>query len=182
MASRRSTYLEGQASFRVLIVGESGKGKTRLTSRIAMALARVTGPGKVTALDFAPHYKGVGMPLTVDRSLIRIIRPEGLKAPRLMSGDDCSVAWRLAKENSTLTTEALKAFIDEPTPILVINDASIHLHAGDPGLLYAAIEEAVIFVGNSYLGSSLRDQCGIWDVEASRVKELMERMDIVWRL
>jgi len=147
-----------------------------------MALALATGPGRVTAIDFAPPYHGVGAPLAVNKALVRVIRPNGLKAPRLMSRGDCGLAWRFARENSDLTTKALRAYIKEPTPVLVINDLSIHLHAGDPGILYRAIDESIVFVGNSYLGSSLKDECGIWRTEYSRIEELTGRMDIVWRL
>lgn len=182
MDTYRLGYSGGRASFRLLIIGESGKGKTRLTAKIAEALAIAAGPDKVTILDFAPDYEGVGQPLTLSIEGVRLLRPRVVKAPRLMSKGDCSMAWMLARENASVTGGLLEAYLREPTPILVINDASIHLHAGEPSLLYKAVDASTVFVGNSYWGEELRDECGIWDVEAVRVNELSRRMDIVWRL
>ncbi len=182
MGSQLSGYSGERASFRLLIVGESGSGKTRLTSRMANALALIAGPGRVTALDFAPDYLGVGRPLKVDERLVKVVRPSGVKAPRLMSKGDCSMAWRLARENADILRLAIEQYLLEPTPVLVINDVSLYLHSGDPEILYDAIDSSTIFVANSYMGSALRDECGIWRVERLRVEELSRRMDLVWRL
>ncbi len=167
-------------SFKLLIVGDVRRGKTTLTCRLVDALAQVCGKEKITVLDFAPDFGGVGSRMRVS-SDVRIIRPEGLKAPRLM-GKDCNDVWELAKENREITEKAIKEFLSEPTPILVINDLSIYLHAGDLSLVVDAAEKAVLFIANSYYGSSLHDECGLSLRERQLVDELMKKVDHVWRL
>lgn len=179
MGSLYSGYSGGRASFRMLIVGESGTGKTRTTSVIASALASIA-PGKVAIIDFAPSYKGVGRPLEDVEGAVTI-RPQGIKAPRLM-GRSCDEVWSLARYNARLTTEALRAFLASPLPVLIINDLTIHLHSGDPGLLYRAIDSSTIFVGNAYYGERLRDDCGLWERERALVDELSSRVNLLWRL
>lgn len=165
----------------ILIIGESGRGKTRLTKLFALALSSLGGPELLTVLDFAPGYGGVGRPMEPPRGA-RYVRPPGLRAPRLESRGDCGAAWRLAGENATLTSQALRDFIASPTPALVVNDATIHLHAGSMELLLEAVNTARVAVLNAYKGSTLRDECGIWEAEARAVEALVARADGVWRL
>ncbi len=166
--------------FRILIVGDVGRGKTRLTARIAGALASVYGWDPITVLDFAPGHEKAGAPIILP-SEARVLRPLGLKAPRLTAGN-CGEMWELARANAELTGEALKAYLERPTPILVVNDVTIHLHAGDPNLIVKAIEEAVIFVGNGYSGESLRDECGLTERERVELEKIASMVDVVWRL
>jgi len=179
LASPSSGSSRGRASFKMLIIGETGAGKTRATRMIASALASVA-PGRVVIVDFAPDYKGVGRPLGHVEGA-RIIRPRGIRAPRLM-GSSCEEAWRLADHNAAITTRVLEGLAREAAPILVINDLTIHVHRGSPQLLYEAIESSVIFVGNAYYGERLRDPCGIWERERAFVEDLSGRVDLVWRL
>jgi hypothetical protein len=163
------------------VVGETGRGKTRLTSLIAQALAAYGGPRGVAVLDFAPGKMGVGAPLKPPRGA-RYVRPRGLRAPRLESRGDCGAAWRMALENARLTSAALLDYIYSPLPALVINDATIHLHAGSPSLMLEALSLAKVAVVNAYLGSKLRDPCGIWEREVWAVSLLERAVDEVWRL
>ena len=181
MASQYSRSYGGADSFRILILGETGAGKTRLTERITRALARASNPESITVIDLAPDYMGVGRPLEAPPGT-RILRPHGLKAPRLQSHGNCSLAWRLAEDNAFLTTKVLREFISRPTPILVINDMSIHLHAGDPGIVLDAFKEAAVVAANSYYGDKLRDECGIWEKERRLIEKIIEVVDIVWRI
>ncbi len=167
-------------SFKLLIVGDVRRGKTTLTSRIVDVLAEVCGEGKIMVLDFAPDFGGVGSKVNVN-SNVKIVRPEGLKAPRLM-GKDCDTVWKLAKYNRELTEGAIKEYLCNPTPILVINDLSIHLQGGDLSLVLEAAGKAVLFIANSYYGTSLRDDCGLSGWERKLVEEMMNKVDYVWLL
>ncbi|MEM0453967.1 MAG: hypothetical protein QXO98_04870 [Sulfolobales archaeon] len=167
-------------SFKLLIVGDVRKGKTTLTAKLVEALAEVCGNDKITVLDFAPNFGGVGNRINVSKG-IRVLRPEGITAPRLM-GRNCSDIWELARRNRELTEKALKEFLQNPTPIVVINDLSIYLHDGDLSLVLEVSEKAVIFVANSYYGSTLNDACGLSDGERLKVQKMMEEVDYVWRL
>lgn len=167
-------------SFKLLIVGDVRSGKTTLTSKLIDVLAEVCGESKVTVLDFAPDFMGVGGKVATS-SNVRIIRPEGLKAPRLM-GKDCRTIWELARRNRELTERAIREYLRNPTPILIINDLSIHFHAGDLGIVVEAARNARLFIANSYYGTSLSDNCGLSERERRLVEEMMKEVDHVWRL
>ncbi len=112
----------------------------------------------------------------------RYVRPSGIRAPRLESRGDCRLAWKLALHNASLTSRALLQYIHSPLPVLVINDASIHLHAGDPRLMIVAIRVSRVAVVNAYLGSKISDACGISSRERWAVSMLEGLVDEVWRL
>jgi len=181
LALPSSRCSERRGSFRILVAGESGKGKTTLTEKAALALAAAAGPERVAVLDFAPGFGRVGRRIEAVPAGARLIRPEPLYAPRLM-GKTCSEVWELARKNAEKTTEALRKYLEKPEPVLVANDLSIHLHAGDLSLLLEAISAAALFFGNAYYGTSLKDECGVWEREKELVEKLMEEMDLVWLL
>ena len=171
----------GLQRYSMLIVGEVRRGKTRLTTAIARILAPLLPQGSVFVADFAPGAGGVGEPMEPPPGSV-YRRPRGLRAPRLESRGDCGLAWRLARENAERTGRILEEYLSSPTPVLVVNDATIHLHAGDPGLLLDAVEAARVFVGNAYSGTALRDECGISEREESMLSLLASRVDFVFRL
>ncbi len=170
-----------QASrFSVLIYGETGTGKTSLT-RVMVRLLASLAPGGVFIADFAPDKAGVGAPLgPVEGVVYR--RPSGLRAPRLESGGDCRVMMELARVNARLTEAVLMEYIENPLPALVVNDLTIHVHAGDGDLVYETMEKARVFVANAYYGSRLRDDCGLSERERRFVEELAGRVDVAWLL
>lgn len=166
--------------FSVLIYGETGSGKTRLTRVMARLLASIA-PGSVFIADFAPDRAGVGIPLgPVEGAVYR--RPKGLRAPRLESGGDCRVMMELARLNARLTRSVLEEYLEDPLPALVVNDLTIHIHAGDEELVYKAMEAARVFVANAYYGSRISDTCGLSGRERRFVEELARRVDVAWRL
>lgn len=168
------------SGFSVLIYGESGSGKTSLTRVMARLLAALQ-PGSVFIADFAPDFRGVGAPLgPVEGAVYR--RPQGLRAPRLESRGDCRVMEELARSNAVLTSRVLREYLDNPLPALVVNDLTIHVHAGDEGLVYEAMKASRVFVANAYYGSRIRDDCGLSVRERRFVEELAGRVDVAWRL
>jgi len=168
-----------QASFKILIVGEIGSGKTKLTEKLVNTLIRLGLDKMITVIDFAPSYRGIGLPLNVHG--IRILKPKKIYAPRLM-GKSCDEVWEYARRNAKLTEPLIKEYIERPTPILVINDLTLYLHAGDPKLLYKAIDLSTLFIGNAYYGLKLKDECSLWQRERELVEELFRKVDVVWRL
>ncbi|BAA81424.1 hypothetical protein APE_2409 [Aeropyrum pernix K1] len=163
----------------LLIVGEQGRGKTRLTWHIASLLA---GLGlEIVAVDLAPDVAGVGKPLPPIPGA-RVLRPRGLRAPRLESRGDCRLAWELARHNAEQTSRVLERAAVEPGDVLVVNDATIHLHSGSLGLLLKAVSSHKASVVNAYLGGSLGLGCGIAAREARMVAILGEVLGRVWRV
>ncbi len=150
-----------------------------MTEKIVNTLITLGLGSQITIIDLAPCYKGVGLPLDIKG--VKILRPTKLYAPRLM-GKNCSEVWKFAKLNADHIKPLLEQYISNPTPILVVNDITIYLHAGDPMLLYKAIDKSILFIGNAYYGIKLKDECGLWEKEKLLVEELSRRVDIVWRL
>jgi len=124
----------------------------------------------------------VGKPMQGLHGWVKIARPGRIYAPRLLSRGDCGKAWMYARENAVETSRLLESYLEDPAPVLVVNDLSIHLHAGDPGLLEDAIQASTVFVGNSYWGEVLKDECGIWEREKRLLARIMSGVDIIWRL
>jgi len=176
-----SRYSKPQESFRLLIVGETGSGKTRLTEKILYSLANVVEHSKITVLDFAPEYGGVGRRLSTRGLGVRVLRPPRLYAPRLM-GRNCGEVLEYARKNAVETRRAIEEYLKEPTPVLIANDVTLHLHAGDIEPLISAVRSSVFFAGNAYYGKRLRDDCGVWERERRLVSALIREMDVVWRL
>jgi len=166
---------------RTLIVGDVGSGKTRYTAKILKSL--LLSREEVTVIDMGPEKRGVGLSLTryVDiPSWVRYLRPKSLRAPRL-EGRDANEVLRLAKYNSEVIRPFLLRYLEEPTPILVINDLSIYLQAGPIEDILDCIRASSTFLGNAYYGSSLAEDKGseISDRERVLVEEFMREMDYV---
>ncbi|MEM1619594.1 MAG: hypothetical protein QXU97_05695 [Fervidicoccaceae archaeon] len=181
---RPSSCSRPRSSFRLLIIGETGSGKTGVTERILGSLLSFVDPGLVTVLDFAPNYRGVGRPLAVSGvggERVRLVRPPRIFAPRL-EGRSCEEVWLYARLNAEATSRALSEYLSRPTPVLFVNDLSVHLHAGDERLMLEALERSSFFVGNAYYGEKLRDACGLWERERKSIERLAEEVDLVWRL
>ncbi len=146
-----------------LIVGDVGTGKTRLTADMLRRLIRHGHGPDITVIDMAPDLPGgVGAPITKYvriRGRVRYLRPERVYAPRLMSASREEVV-RLAEENRRLIDPLLDEYLRNPTPILVVNDSTIYLHAGDPGRLERCIKASRTAVVNAYYGKRLEDDQG----------------------
>ena len=166
---------------KLLIEGETRRGKTLLTRIIADLLSAYGGPRGLYIIDFAPNVGGVGSPLTPPPGA-KYVRPRGLRAPRLESRGDCRVAWRLALHNASLTSEALLGYLSDPRPALIINDATIHLHAGSPRLMVEALRTSRVAVVNAYMGSRLGDRCGVSERERWALRIIEGEVGWVWRL
>ncbi|MGC9051936.1 hypothetical protein [Pyrobaculum sp.] len=165
------------AVYRVLIVGDVGRGKTLLLAKMLKALAALGV--SVTILDFAPEKMGVGAKLTryVDVAGVRYLT-EVFRAPRL-EGRDAGEELALARENAERAAALIRQFLASPTPVLAVNDLTIYLHAGDPALVEEAIDAADVFIATAYYGSALRDKgSGISGRERRAVEELMKRCDV----
>lgn len=169
-----------------LIVGDVGAGKTQLTRELL--LEAVKEGESITILDFAPSPRivdgiKIGGYLLDSDTGIRCLRDDGINTPRL-SARDPETLIRLADENHAITSRLIKEYIRAPTPVLFINDTSIHLQRGEPTKLLEAITLSQTTVANGYLGEGLREDYGskVSEHERANMEALGEEMDLVIKL
>ena len=173
---------------RVLIVGEVGSGKTRLTRRL-LTEALAGGRGNVSVIDMAPKPLNVngllagGALLQEPDPRVRYLAPKEVKAPRL-SARDAGELIEFADQNRKEIEGLLEDFLREPTEDLFVNDVSIYLQRGDLERLWKAFSAAYTVVANGYLGERLAHDfgSGLSEREANLMRRLAGRMDEVIRL
>lgn len=172
---------------RVLILGEMGSGKTRLTAEILDELLKKVNLEDITVIDMAPTtVPGIGERIssyTVNTSRVRYLAPRVVRAPR-MEGKDRDEVLNLADFNRASIETLIQRFLDEPTPILFINDLSIYLHSGNLLKIMKCLELPKTVVTNSYYSMSpLNDKgSGISVREKRLVEMLAKNFDKVLRL
>lgn len=171
---------------RVLVVGEAGTGKSLLLAR---ALERLVESGlerDVTVIDMAPYrHSGVGGKLRDVTEAVRSVRyltDDRIAPPRLL-GRDAGEVLELASRNAALIEPLLLEYLRSPTRILMVNDLTIYLHAGDPALIERAMETAETFVATCYEGVRLSEDkgSGLSKTERERLELLKRRADLVVR-
>ncbi|MEM1641526.1 MAG: hypothetical protein QW448_02025 [Thermofilaceae archaeon] len=168
---------------RVVIVGERGAGKTRLTARLLEQLASRLGPENITVIDMAPTTVPGAARLSAYTSIVRRLRylaPPTVRAPRL-EGRTASEVLRLAEANRVVIEPLLDTFLSDPTPALVVNDLTIYLHAGSLEKLLSCISSAQTFLANAYRGVTLADDkgSGVTERERKLLEEVLRRVDMV---
>ncbi|MEM3087959.1 MAG: ATP-binding protein [Candidatus Bathyarchaeia archaeon] len=173
---------------KVLIVGDVGTGKTALmASLLEEAIGLHYGP-EITVVDMAPPSmtaRGVRIGGTLAEATdtiryVRYLRPREVKAPRVM-GKSPQEVLLFADFNRQEIDRMLDAFLENPTPILFINDISLYLQMGDVKKLGRVIDVTETFIANGYFGDKLAEDMGtgISGNEKERMQELMKLMDVV---
>jgi len=172
---------------RVLIVGESGTGKTALLARLLEELVEEGLAEGVTLIEMAPprvgRFGGRVSDYTGAVSRVRYLFSERVYTPRL-SGRTAQEVEELARRNAELLRPLLLRYIESPTPILLINDVTMYLHAGEPELLLRALSLSETFVGTAYEGRLLEDDkgSGVTRREREGLELLKRAVDLVVRL
>ena len=162
------------AGYKLLIIGETGRGKTRLLASL-VGLVRALGV-PTTVIDLAPEKAGVGAKVAryIDVSGLVYLTAD-FRAPRL-EGKDAAEELALAKENAEKARSLFAKYLSSPTPFLAVNDLTIFLHAGDLEEALDLAESAKAFVATAYYGELLRDKgSGILERERRAVEELARR-------
>jgi GTPase SAR1 family protein len=172
---------------KILILGDVGSGKTRLTAQILDSLLEKTSVDDITVIDMSPTtITGIGGRLssyTPNALKVRYLVPKVVRAPRI-EGKNRDEVISLAEFNKKVIEPLLHEFISRPTTILFINDLSIYLHAGDVEMVIKCLELSNTIVANSYYGQSLLDDkgSGVSSRERKCLEELAYRFDNVLRL
>lgn len=183
MGSRGKALAYRLLGRKTLILGDVGTGKTGYTVRLLESLLNIleNSGTLITVVDMGPGKLGVGSPLSRYLRMperVRYMRPEVLKAPRL-EGRDAEEVIRLAMHNYEVLRPLILRYMEEPTPVLVINDLSIYLQFGPLEDLLECLRRSETFIGNSYYGLSLADDkgSGVSLRERVLVERLMGEMD-----
>ncbi|MBN1141344.1 MAG: hypothetical protein JXB25_06065 [Deltaproteobacteria bacterium] len=136
---------------RTLIVGGIKSGKTRW-ARAFVEQVLAQRPESVAVLDLAPDlYRGVGGKMALaEHSRLRYLTTR-IEAPRLR-GQDEAEALALAEGNRARIEPLLEDYLAAPAEILVINDATLYLHAGSAERLLLTASKAGTLVVNGYYG------------------------------
>ena len=171
---------------KTLITGDVGSGKTRLTRKL---LDEAIAQGeKITVIDFAPLariVKGVkvGGHLIKEDKKIRVLKSDSIATPRL-SAANAEELLRLTKSNRDITRQLLESYIEDTTPVLFINDVSIHLQSGELKPILEAASKAETVIINGYMGETLKDDqgSGVSHREHALMNKLRQTMDQEIRL
>ena len=171
---------------KILIVGDVGTGKTRYTAELLKKLIR-GGYGSITIIDMAPEdVRGVGGSIKrymdVPESVV-YLRPHNVFSPRLR-GKNADDVLRMAELNRKVIEPLIDSYINNPTPILVINDITIYLHRGDLNKILRCIDLCDTFIGNAYYGSTIIEDhgSGITQRERNAIMELLKKVGFVVNL
>ncbi len=172
---------------KVLILGESGSGKTLLLAKLLEEASLLKLTDSISVLDFAPAlHEGFGGKLADYCNLpqgVRYLAGHGIKPPRL-AGKSRSEVLLVANHNMKIAKNLLKNFIDLPTETLLINDLSIYFHVGELADVLECTELASTFIATAYSGSRLDDDkgSGVTSRERRLLEELGKKMDRILRL
>lgn len=146
---------------KVLIVGDVGSGKTKLTSDLLEEAVETGFSKKITAIDMAPEFKGVGGKISRFTDRVGEVRylVADVRAPRL-EGRDRDEVLSIAKRNARSIEPLLLSFIRRPTEILFVNDVTLYLHSGRLEYISRLVKSARTFIANGYKGGKLLDDKG----------------------
>jgi hypothetical protein len=164
---------------KVLILGDVGTGKTKMTADLLSEAIETGYAPEITIIDMAPATmtvqgrriggrlsEAVTMP-----KMLRYLSPAKVETPRL-SAAGADHLFALAKANHDAIVPPLRQFLAEPSPILFVNDVSIYFQSGSPDILFEAVEKAETFVANGYYGQYLAADYGTG--VSRRERELMD--------
>lgn len=142
---------------RTLIIGDVNTGKTRLTENI---LARWTAQGRsqeIVVLDLAPKTKKtIGGRIHLPAGFRGVVLATTIVPPRL-SGRNENEAAALAQANVNAIEPLFQDARLANCSILVINDVTLYLQAGNYAHLWAVIRPVKTVLINAYYGDSFPD-------------------------
>jgi hypothetical protein len=142
---------------RTLIIGDVNSGKTRLTEGILAAWTTQGRSPDITVLDLAPQTRqSIGGRLAIPQGFEGVYQAPAITPPRLTAKTE-EEAEKLARANA----EAIAPLLREPRlagcPILIINDATLYLQAGNYDDFLRVIRSAETALINAYYGHSFPD-------------------------
>ena len=166
---------------RTLILGDVNTGKTRQTVTILACWITANPTPLMTVLDLAPEpVRGIGGRLTLPADFTGRYLFADIVPPRLTGRNAAEIA-RLAAANARAANVLFDQILKTPHPLLVINDASLYLQAGDYDRFAAVVASAETVLINAYYGRSFRDH-PISEREKRLTNRLIQDCDRVIRM
>lgn len=166
-------WVEGQW---VLVVGEIGSGKTRLTEKMLPKI--IAGGGVIAIFDFAPeNVSGVGGKMKIVNNSRMDYYSDNFFAPRL-TGKDKNEVLLLAELNAQKIERVLAAYQSRPRKIVVINDISIYLHSRTAKQWISNFYKVDTILANGYYGYHLGND-DFSQRERHEMENLMQYQDLV---
>ncbi|MEN2974032.1 MAG: hypothetical protein ABDH32_00440 [Candidatus Caldarchaeales archaeon] len=169
---------------KTLLSGEAGSGKTKFIVNFLKFLVD-NGYGKdTTVIDMAPSkIYGIGGSMREYTDIVsntRYLKPENIWPPRLLGKDRLEVL-KYSEENMKSLTPLIDEYLSNPTSILLVNDLTIYLHAGDIEKILKLIDVPKTFMATAYEGVRLEDDkgSGITERERRLLNILKKKMDNV---
>ncbi|TFF93406.1 MAG: hypothetical protein EU544_05935 [Promethearchaeota archaeon] len=174
---------------KTILYGDTETGKTQITSNFIQFLVESLNIPleHISILDFAPQLRyfkdrKIGgrivdfYPASSKCQYIPISRE--IIPPRLEASNRADL-YQNACHNYKLTQEMINYYSTNPTPFLICNDLSIHMHLGSKREMLDIIHNSKTFLGNAYYGKSIRkDFSRLFSrKEKLRVEYLLERVD-----
>lgn len=176
---------------KVLITGDVGAGKTKLTITLLDEAVALGLRDKITVIDMAPatifiQGRKIGGKLVEFSDNVRHVRyltPPRVETPRL-SAKSTRELLQLVAVNEERIKPLLTDFVETPTPILFVNDISIYLQSGLDEPILSAMRASKTFVANGYYGSALQSDfaADVSTTERRLMQKLADAVDVVINL
>jgi len=139
---------------KTLILGDVNSGKTQIT--LALLTQIITERGaEVAVFDLAPEKtRGIGGKIGVPPHAHIFYYTTTIIPPRLKGRDNTQVD-AYARQNAEAIDGLFSSYLKSPKPVLVINDVSLYLQAGDLNRLLEVLGPSHTAIVNGYYGTSL---------------------------
>ena len=175
---------------KTLILGDVGRGKTRLTVRLLEEAIELGFAKKITVIDMAPRTfevdgRKIGGKLSefTDITKARYLAPDRVEMPR-MSARSGEELLNLVEKNRVKIRALLDNCLADMTPIIFVNDISIYLQSGGIEPILFIVRKAKTFIANGYYGETIREKyaTGVSETERKLMNILAENVDVVIKL
>ncbi|MFZ7125550.1 MAG: hypothetical protein ACOWWM_05280 [Desulfobacterales bacterium] len=141
-------------NLRTLILGEVKTGKSRLTSTVVARMAAAGFSEQTILLDLAPRITGgIGGRIQPPSPGILYLTTD-IVPPRLTGKTEAEVE-ALAVRNAAAIEPLLDRCLASSRRVLVINDATLYLQAGNPDRLMILLNRPATLIVNAYYGRTL---------------------------
>jgi len=142
---------------RTLVIGDVNTGKTRLTEKVVARWVAQGRSHEIIVLDLAPKkQETIGGRIHLPGGFQGLVLATAIMPPRLRGRNENETN-ALANVNADAIETLLQDARLETCSILVINDVTLYLQAGNYEYLWAVIRPVETVLINAYYGNSFPD-------------------------